>query len=62
MVPTGKPQQAILEGLNQQVVNIAEFGLLKLRYGRIEVPVEWELCSGFHNFIEDLTHAHYIVS
>jgi hypothetical protein len=40
MVPTGKPKQAILEGLDQQVVNIAEFGLLKLRYGRLEVPVK----------------------
>jgi hypothetical protein len=29
MVPTGKPEQTILEWLDQRVVNITEFGLLK---------------------------------
>jgi hypothetical protein len=28
-VPTGKPEQTILECLDQRVVNITEFGLLK---------------------------------
>ena len=36
MVPTGKPEQTILEWPHQRVVNIAEFGLLKLPYGKVE--------------------------